>query len=150
MVDDPSETVTSRAYGGDADFERIWRLCRDTYPITPVGWNWEIRRWEGQRYHDPDPAPDPRWPSWIRLWETGGGRLVGGARPGGWEGRGRPGEEEGDIFNAKTRRGPCSGVPVSSTRACAFREARSTARGRRRGAFLLFLILTDRPLPTSV
>ena len=81
MVDDLSEIVASRAYDGDADFERIWRLCRDTYPITPVGWNWEIRRWEGQRYHDPDPAPDPRWTAWIRLWETGDGRLVGVAHP---------------------------------------------------------------------
>jgi len=76
------ETVTSRPYRDDADFWRIRQLCLDTYPITPVGWNWEIRRWEGQRFHEVDPAPDPRWPSWIRLWETAEeGRLVGVANP---------------------------------------------------------------------
>ncbi len=75
------ETVTSRPYRDDADFWRIRQLCLDTYPIAPIGWNWEIRRWEGQRFHDPDPAPDPRWPTWIRLWETGEGSLVGVANP---------------------------------------------------------------------
>lgn len=83
-----SETVASRPYRDDADFWRIRQLCLDTYPITPVGWNWEIRRWEGQRFHDADPAPDPHWPAWIRLWETAGGRLVGVAHPEGRLGEG--------------------------------------------------------------
>lgn len=82
MADAPTpETVTSRPYRDDADFWRIRQLCLDTYPITPVGWNWEIRRWEGQRFHDADPAPNPNWPAWIRLWETAEGRLVGVANP---------------------------------------------------------------------
>ena len=75
------ETVISRPYRGDTDFWRIRQLCLDTCPITPVGWNWEIRRWEGQRFHNEDPAPDARWPAWIRLWETASGRLVGVAHP---------------------------------------------------------------------
>lgn len=87
MLRAESEIVSSRPYRDDADFRRIRQLCLDTYPITPVGWNWEIRRWEGQRFHDADPAPNPHWPVWIRLWETGGGRLVGAAHP-----EGRPGE----------------------------------------------------------
>ena len=89
MADAPApETVTARAYRDDADFWRIRQLCLDTYRITPVGWNWEIRRWEGQRFHDADPAPDPCWPAWIRLWETAEGRLVGVAHPEGRLGEG--------------------------------------------------------------
>lgn len=89
MADAPTpETATSRPYRDDADFWRIRQLCLDTYPITPIGWNWEIRRWEGQRFHGEDPAPDPRWPEWIRLWETAGGRLVGVANPEGRLGEG--------------------------------------------------------------
>jgi len=86
---DPSlESITSRPYRDDDDFWRIRQLCLDTYPITPVGWNWEIRRWEGQRFHGEDPAPDPRWPAWIRLWETAESRLVGVAHPEGRLGEG--------------------------------------------------------------
>ncbi|MBN2112602.1 MAG: GNAT family N-acetyltransferase, partial [Acidimicrobiia bacterium] len=87
-VDPSPEPITSRPYRDDEDFWRIRQLCLDTYPITPVGWNWEIRRWEGQRFHGEDPAPDPRWPVWIRLWETGDGRLVGVAHPEGRLGEG--------------------------------------------------------------
>jgi mycothiol synthase len=75
------EPVFSRPYRDDADFRRIRQLAIDTYPITPVAWNWDIRRWEGLRHYASDPAPDPRWPKWIRLWETAEGRLVGVANP---------------------------------------------------------------------
>jgi mycothiol synthase len=82
LAADPTpEIVTSRPYRDDADFWRIRQLCLDTYPITPIGWNWEIRRWEGQRFHGANPAPDPRWPFRIRLWEAANGRLVGVANP---------------------------------------------------------------------
>jgi len=75
------EVATARPYRDDDDFWRIRQLCIDTYPVTPVAWNWEIRRWEGQRFYCADPDPDPRWPEWIQLWETGDGRLVGVAHP---------------------------------------------------------------------
>jgi len=75
------QAVTSRPYRDDADFGRIRQLAIETCPITPVAWNWDIRHWEGQRYYSADPAPDPRWPEWIRLWETADGRLVGVAHP---------------------------------------------------------------------
>ena len=76
-----AEAITSRPYRDDADFWRVRRLCLDTHRVTPVGWNWEIRRWEGQRFHDAHPAPNPHWPVWIRLWETTDGCLVGVAHP---------------------------------------------------------------------
>jgi hypothetical protein len=71
----------------DADFRRIRQPAIDTYPITPVAWNWDVRHWEGQRYYAAVPAPDPRWAEWVRLWETADGRLVGVAHP-----EERPGE----------------------------------------------------------
>lgn len=76
-----AEPTTSRPYRGDGDFWRIRQLAIDTYPITPVAWNWDTRRWEGLRYHAADPEPNPDWPAWIHLWETGDGRLVGVAHP---------------------------------------------------------------------
>ncbi|HSQ36936.1 MAG TPA: GNAT family N-acetyltransferase [Acidimicrobiia bacterium] len=83
MSAEPSalEPVHSRPYRDDADFRRIRQLAIDTYPIIPVAWNWDIRRWEGLRHYAADPAPDPRWREWICLWETLGGRLVGVANP---------------------------------------------------------------------
>lgn len=73
--------ISSRPYAGDEDFWRIHRLALETYPITPVGWNWDIRRWEGQRFWGESQTPDPRWVEWIRLWEMSDGRLVGVAHP---------------------------------------------------------------------
>jgi mycothiol synthase len=75
------EAILSRPYRDEADFGRIRQLAIDTYPITPVAWNWDIRHWEGQRYYNADPAPDPRWTEWIHLWETPDDRLVGVAHP---------------------------------------------------------------------
>jgi mycothiol synthase len=75
------ETTLARPYRDDGDFWRVWQLAVGTYPITPVAWNWEIRRWEGQRFYQADPAPNPLWPARIHLWETASGRLVGVAHP---------------------------------------------------------------------
>jgi len=81
-ADEPStEVIAARAYRDDGDFWRFRQLSVDTCPITPVGWNWEIRRWEGQRFYGEDPAPNPLWPERIRLWETPNGRLMGVAHP---------------------------------------------------------------------
>ena len=77
----PPEPVTARPYRDDRDFWLIHAFAIETYPITPVYWNWDIRRWEGQRFYGENPAPDPRWADWIRLWQAAGGRLVGVAHP---------------------------------------------------------------------
>ena len=77
----PPEPVTARPYRDDRDFWLIHALAIETYPIAPVYWNWDIRRWEGQRFYGENPAPDPRWANWIRLWQAVGGRLVGVAHP---------------------------------------------------------------------
>jgi len=77
--------IHSRSFRGDDDFWRVRDLLIETYPITPTGFNWEVRRWDGWRYYRKDPAWDPRWEKLVRLWETEDDRLVGAVHP---EGRG--------------------------------------------------------------
>lgn len=84
-IDPPLPEVSSRPVRGEKDIQRIRRLLVDTLPITPVDWNWEIRRWDGWRYYREDPSWDAAWATTVRLWETAGGRLAGAAHT---EGRG--------------------------------------------------------------
>jgi len=77
------ETAAGRAYGSEEDFWRVRRLLLETYPISPAEFNWEVRRWDGARFHNADAAFDPWWEGRVRLWETGGGRLVGAVHPDG-------------------------------------------------------------------
>jgi GNAT superfamily N-acetyltransferase len=69
--------LSSRPFLDDADFWRIRDLAIETYPITGPGWNWDIRRWDGERFYDQEPVLNPNWQRNIRLWETEEGRLVG-------------------------------------------------------------------------
>lgn len=80
-TDPPLPPVTSRPLRDEQDIRRVRELLLHTCPITPVDWNWEIRRWDGWRYHNADPAWNPRWEETVRLWETVDGRLVGAAHP---------------------------------------------------------------------
>jgi ribosomal protein S18 acetylase RimI-like enzyme len=70
-------TITSRAFLTEDDYFKVHRFLSDTYPITPLGLNWEIRHWEGQRYHNDPPTSPAAWSETIRLWETSDGDLVG-------------------------------------------------------------------------
>ncbi|MBI3957829.1 MAG: hypothetical protein HY328_03390 [Chloroflexi bacterium] len=53
-------TLTACPYRGDEDFWRVRQLLIDIYSITPTGFNWEVRRWDGTRFHDPDPHHNNR------------------------------------------------------------------------------------------
>ncbi|MHB0876427.1 MAG: GNAT family N-acetyltransferase [Anaerolineae bacterium] len=77
--------VTSRPFRDEADFWRIRDLLIETYPLTPPGFNWEIRRWDGGRFHREEQDQLNGWAESVRLWETAEGRLVGAVHP---EGRG--------------------------------------------------------------
>ena len=61
----------------DEHFHRVRRFLIETYPITPLGFNWEVRRWDGKRYHDECPLAEADWIERVNLWQTGNGRLVG-------------------------------------------------------------------------
>lgn len=73
--------IVARPFYDDDDFRRVRSLLIETYPITPVGFNWEIRRWDGLRYYNSDPALNPSWRETIRLWETQEGKIVGVVHP---------------------------------------------------------------------
>jgi mycothiol synthase len=75
------QRVISRPFRDDGDFRRIRRLLIETYPITPTGFNWEIRRWDGYRFYNSNPGLDPRLRELVRLWETESGELVGAVHP---------------------------------------------------------------------
>lgn len=75
------QDVVSRPFEGEKDFWRVRSLLIDTYPITPVGFNWEIRRWDGWRYHRECTSITPEWSERLHIWETEEGCLVGVAHP---------------------------------------------------------------------
>ena len=76
--------TTSRALRTDDDWWRIRDFILDTYPITPTGFIWENRRWEGWRFHRERPVPVRRLREVTRIWESSS-KIVGVAHP---EGRG--------------------------------------------------------------
>ncbi|MBN2471162.1 MAG: GNAT family N-acetyltransferase [Anaerolineae bacterium] len=76
-----SSTITARPYRFADDFWRVRDLLIETYPITGLGFNWEIRRWDGSHFHDADPASSAKWQGRTQVWETAGGRIVGAAHP---------------------------------------------------------------------
>lgn len=83
----PSSTthrVVARAFQNDEDFWRIRHLLIETYPLTGRGWNWDIRRWDGARFYDPDPTSlSEEWQRTVWLWEAVDGRLMGALNPDG-------------------------------------------------------------------
>lgn len=80
-VHSTQEHVTARPYGDDRDFWRVRQLLLETYPLTPPDFNWEVRRWDGSRFHNAGGVWDAHWEGRVRLWETDDGRLVGAAHP---------------------------------------------------------------------
>ena len=80
----PAQTIHSRLLVDDDDFWRVQRLLVESYPITPLGFNWDVRRWQGKRFYNEN---EDAWRAYlnsrIRLWETGDGRVVGAVNPDG-------------------------------------------------------------------
>ncbi len=73
-----TEPITARPFQTEDDFWKVRNLLIETYPITPPGWNWEIRRWDGRRFHSIDfSVHDMTREGPIHLWETAEERLVG-------------------------------------------------------------------------
>jgi mycothiol synthase len=85
VTDSTLQRIITRLIDTDEDWWRVRHLLIETYPITPVDFNWDIRRWDGWRYHREDDSEYQEGKTGIRLWETEDGQLVGVAHP---EGRG--------------------------------------------------------------
>ena len=77
MSDITTPRFRSRPFRDDKDFIRVRDLLVETFPITPRGFNWEVRRWDGWRYHHNSRQLDPDRVGQIRLWENDESRLVG-------------------------------------------------------------------------
>ncbi|MGZ6378861.1 MAG: hypothetical protein ACXWO2_09965, partial [Candidatus Limnocylindrales bacterium] len=60
----------------EADWSRVRRLLIELEPVTPLGFLWEVRRWDGWRWYVADPAWDPGRAATARIWETSVGTLV--------------------------------------------------------------------------
>jgi mycothiol synthase len=80
-ADSTTQRIIARPFQNGEDFWRVRSLLVETYPITPTDFNWDIRRWDGWRFYDADPAWNPRWEKQVCLWETEDGRLVGAVHP---------------------------------------------------------------------
>lgn len=81
MSDLPGARVRHRPLRDDNDVRRVRELLVETHAISPPGFNWEVRRWDGWRYYSKSPEWDPALESRVHLWETGDGRLVGAVHP---------------------------------------------------------------------
>jgi ribosomal protein S18 acetylase RimI-like enzyme len=63
------------------DYWAIHRLIGETVPITPVGFNGDIRRWEGKRFYDENPAGNPDWHKNSQLWPRPSGQPAAVVHP---------------------------------------------------------------------
>lgn len=81
-----AQRLSNRPAAGDQDFWRVRSLLIETYPITPLGFNWDIRRWEGQLFYDAELDWESRLRRRVQLWETGDGQVVGAVNPEGGNG----------------------------------------------------------------
>jgi len=72
-----------RPYRDNNDFWRVRNLLIETYPIIPPDLNWDVRRWDGSRFHNKVPVWDAYWQNRVGLWETENGQLVGAVHPDG-------------------------------------------------------------------
>lgn len=80
-----TQPIYTRPLANDDDFWRVHNLLEETVPLTPLDFNWDIRRWEGKRFYEANPSPNGRLAGRVQLWLTPEERLVGAVHP---EGRG--------------------------------------------------------------
>jgi mycothiol synthase len=64
-----SLTCSSRPMQDDADFWRMRDLLVVTMPITPVGFNWDVRRLDGKRFYEDDLSVNRLLRRPVQLWE---------------------------------------------------------------------------------
>ena len=76
-----SQPLFARPMQSDDDFWKVRNFLVATYAITPLGFNWDVRRWDGSRFHDEAPAWENRFKDRVQLWETGTGELVAVINP---------------------------------------------------------------------
>lgn len=73
--------IRNRPLRDNDDVRRVRDLLVETHSISPPGFNWEVRRWDGWRFYNPTAEWNPTWESRVQLWETSEGRVVGAVNP---------------------------------------------------------------------
>jgi ribosomal protein S18 acetylase RimI-like enzyme len=74
-------SVTARRYRDDRDWWAIRSLLVDAHARVGPGWNWDVRRWDGWRFHRESPMSDEGLASTVAVWESPDGRVVGAVHP---------------------------------------------------------------------
>jgi GNAT superfamily N-acetyltransferase len=66
----PGALTTFRELDSDADWWAVRNLLVRTQPRTPVGWNWDVRHWDGQRFHRASAEEARRAQGPVGMWEA--------------------------------------------------------------------------------
>lgn len=82
LVNIHQETIISRPVQGE-DYEQIRCLLLETQATAPMGFNWDIRRWEGRCWYDKNEPGNPDWHKNSQLWQTADNHLIGLVHPDG-------------------------------------------------------------------
>ena len=70
-------SIHARLMRDDADYWRMRRLLIDTVPITPIAFNWDMRRLDGKRFYNEDLDANRLLRRPVQLWESDQGQLAG-------------------------------------------------------------------------
>lgn len=73
--------IVSRPMANGQDFWRMRALLIETAPITPIGFNWDMRRLDGKRFYNENLDANRLLARPVQLWETKNGQLVGFVLP---------------------------------------------------------------------
>jgi len=71
----------ARPLRDERDWWRVRALLVATHATVRPGWNWDIRRSDGWRFHAEEPVSQEGLARVVGLWETRDGRLRGVAHP---------------------------------------------------------------------
>jgi hypothetical protein len=74
--------ATARPYrNDDTDWWAVRDLLVRTHDAVGRAWTWDIRRWDGLRFHDEVPVLADRLAAATGCWESDDGRLVAVVHP---------------------------------------------------------------------
>ena len=73
----PFPRILTRPLENERDWWRVRNLLIETHGLSGPEFNWEIRHWDGNRFHRAGPLWNPASYEKFCLWETEHGQLVG-------------------------------------------------------------------------
>lgn len=76
MTSSPAASARPFRADTDDDWWAIRELLVRSHAASPVSWNWDVRRWDGSRFHNEVPELPTWFTDGIGLWEDASGRLV--------------------------------------------------------------------------